>query len=127
MEVSGLTNEVLHLLLVQNDLPIMGLHEQLIERLGSISPSNSSATCTRNADASASAAERLHPNCQEPSGSDIHEEPRDPTPEDKLPADITAKQNCNNQDDVQDGGHNEAPPANPALNPAHLAMPSIKS
>ena len=75
----------------------------------------------RNADASASAAKGLHPNRQEPGGSDVHEEPRDPTPEDELPGDITAEQNGNNQDDVQDGDPNEAPPTNPALDPAHLA------
>ena len=121
MEVSGLTNEVLRLLLAQNNLPITGSREQLIERLGSISPSNPSATRTRNADASASAAKRPRPNRHEPGGSDVHEEPRDPTPADELPGDITSEQNDNNQDDVQDGDRNEAPPANPALDPAYLA------
>lgn len=37
METSGLTN-VLRLLLAQNNLPITGSREQLVERLGSITP-----------------------------------------------------------------------------------------
>ena len=122
METSGLSNEVLRLLLAQNSLQITGSREQLIERLGSISPSNpSSATRSRNADVSASAAKRLRPNRQEPSGSDVHDEPRVPTPEVGLPDDTTAEQNDNNQDVAQDGDRNDAPTANPALDPTHLA------
>ena len=121
METSGLSNEVLRLLLAQNSLQITGLREQLIERLGSISPSNpSSVKHSRNADASASAAKCLRPNRQEPSGNDVHE-PRVPTPEVGLPDNTTAEQNDNNQDVAQDGDHNDAPTVNPALNPTHLA------
>ena len=121
METSGLSNEVLHLLLAQNSLQITGSREKLIERLGSISPSNpSSATCSRNADVSASAAKHLRPNHQEPSGNDVHDEPRVPTPEVGLPDDTTAEQN-DNQDVAQDGDRNDAPTANPALDPTHLA------
>ena len=120
MELSGLSNEVLCLLLAQNNLLITGSREQLIEQLGSISPSNPSATRTRNADASASAAKRPRTNRQEPGSSDVQDEPRNPTPEDELPGDTPSEQNDNNPDDVQ-GGRNEAPPANPALDPANLA------
>ena len=122
METSGLSNEVLRVLLAQNSLQITGSREQLIERLGSISPSNpSSATRSRNADASASTAKRRRPNRQEPSGNDVHDEPRVPTPEVGLPDDTTAEQNDNNQDVAQDGDRNDAPTANPALDPTHLA------
>ena len=121
MELSGLSNEVLRLLLVQNNLLITGSREQLIERLSSISPSNPSATRTSNTDASASAAKRPHTNRQESGSSDVQDEPRDPTPEDELPGDTPTEQNANNPDDVQDGGRNEAPPTNPALDPANLA------
>ena len=95
----------------------------MIERLGSISPSNpSSVTRSRNADASASAAKRLRPNRQEPGGSNLHDEPRDPTPEDGLPVDTTAEQNGNNHEDVvQDGDRNDSLTVNPAPDPAHLA------
>ena len=121
MELSGLSNEVLRLLLAQNNLLITGSREQLMERLGSISPSNPSATRTRNSDTSASAAKRPRTNRQEPGSSDVQDEPCDPTPDDELPGDTLTEQNDNNPDDVQDGGRNEAPPANPALDPANLA------
>ena len=121
MELSGLSNEVLRLLLAQNNLLITGSREQLIERLGSISPSSPSATRTRNADASASAAKRPRTNRQEPGSSDVQDEPRDSTPEDELPGDTPTEVNDNNPDDVQDGGRNEAPPANSAFDPANLA------
>ena len=55
-------------------MQITGLHEQMIEQLGSISPSKSSATGTRNADASASATKRLRPKRQEPAESDVYYE-----------------------------------------------------
>ena len=58
------------------------------------------------------------PKLPKPGGSDVHDEPC--IPEDKLPGDIATEQNGNNQDNVQDGDHNEAPPTNPAINPAHL-------
>ena len=121
MELSRLSNKVLRLLLAQNNLLITGSREQLIERLGSISPSNPSVTCTRNADAFASAAKRPRTNRQEPGSGNVQDEPRDPTPEDELPGDTPTEQNDNNPDDVQDGGRNEAPPANPTLDPANLA------
>ena len=121
MELSGLSNEVLRLLLAQNNLLITGSREQLIERLGSISPSNPSATRTRNSDASASAAKRPRTNRQEPGSSDVPDEPRNPTPEDELPGDTPTEPNDNNPEDIQDGGRNEAPPANSAFDPANLA------
>ena len=121
MELSGLSNEVLRLLLAQNNLLITGSREQLIERLGSISPSNPSATRTRNSDASASAAKRPRTNRQEPGSSDVPDEPRDPTPEDELPGDTPTEPNDNNPEVIQDGGRNEAPPANSAFDPANLA------
>ncbi|XP_068743253.1 uncharacterized protein [Montipora capricornis] len=121
MELSGLSNEVLRLLLAQNNLLITGSREQLIERLGSISPSNPSATRTRNSDASASAAKRPRTNRQEPGSSDLPDERRDPTPEDELPGDTPTEPNDNNPEDIQDGGRNEAPPANSAFDPANLA------
>ena len=103
MELSGLSNEVLRLLLAQNNLLITGSREQLIERLGSISPSNPSATRTRNSDASASAAKRPRTNRQEPGSSDVPGEPRDPTPEDELPGDTPTEPNDNNPEVIQDG------------------------
>ena len=58
----------------QTSLQIRGSREELIDRLASISPS--SATNTRNADTSASAAKRPRPDRQEPDVSDVHDEPR---------------------------------------------------
>ena len=121
MELSGLSNEVLRLLLAQNNLLITGSRERLIERFGLIPPSNPSATRTRNADASASAAKRPRTNRQEPGSSDVQDEPRDPTPEDELSGDTPTKLNDNNPEEVQDGGRNEAPPANSSFDPANLA------
>ena len=77
------TLRLLRLLLSQHNLQITGLHEQMIEQLGSISPSKSSATGTRNVDASASATKRLRPKRQEPAESDVYYE--SPTTEDELP------------------------------------------
>ena len=68
------TLRLLRLLLSEHNLQITGLHEQMIEQLGSISPSKSSATGTRNADASASATKRLRPKRQEPAESDVYYE-----------------------------------------------------
>ena len=121
MELSGLSNEVLRLLLAQNNLLITGSREQLIKRFGSILPSNPSATRTRNADASASAAKRPRTNRQEPGSSDVQDEPRDPTPEDELSGDTPTELNDNNPEEVQDGGRNEAPPVNSSFDPANLA------
>ena len=51
MEFAGLTNEVLRLLLSQNNLPITGTWEQLIERLHTIDTSAPSCSLrTRSAD-----------------------------------------------------------------------------
>lgn len=75
MKLSGLSNKVLSLLLAQNSLQITSSRKQLIEWLVSVSPLISSATRTRNADASASATTCLPPNHQEPGGSNIHGEP----------------------------------------------------
>ena len=58
---------------------------------------------------------------QNPGAVTFRMSPRDPTPDDELPGDTPTEQNDNNQDDVQDGGRNEAPPANPALDQANLA------
>ena len=51
MEFVGLTNEVLRLLLSQNNLPITGTQEQLIERLHTVDTSAPSCSLrTRNTD-----------------------------------------------------------------------------
>ena len=121
MEASGLTNEVLRLLLAQNNLPITGSREQLVKRLGTITPPPSSTTRTRNSDSAeaASTAKRSRPNNQPPGGSDVLDDPRDPTREND--AIIIAEENGNNQPARQDGARNEAPAPNPPLNPAQLA------
>ena len=77
IEISGLGNKVLHLLLVQNNLHITGSQEKLIDWLGLISPSNSLATYTRNANASALATTGLRPNCQKPEIGGIQNEPEE--------------------------------------------------
>ena len=50
MALSGLTNEVLRLLLAQNNLPISGTRKQMIERLNTVDTSPPSSSRTRSAD-----------------------------------------------------------------------------
>ncbi|KAL9969604.1 hypothetical protein ACROYT_G021837 [Oculina patagonica] len=91
---------------------------KLIERLGSITPPPFLATCTRNSDSATSTAKRPRPNRQEPGGSEVLDEPCDPTPVNDVI--VTAEENGNNQP-AQDGGHNEAPPPN--LHSSHHIWP----
>lgn len=49
MTLSGLTNEILCLLLAQNNLPISGTREQMIERLNTVDTSPPSSSRTRSA------------------------------------------------------------------------------
>ena len=121
MELSGLTNEVLRLLLSQNNLAISGSREQLIERLGTISPSTSSETRTRSSDPSGPRAKRSRSTRQVPGDNDNLDVPRDPTLEDETPIDLTAEERGNNRNTHDDGDRNEAPPPNPPLDPANLA------
>ena len=124
MELSGLTNEVLSLLLAQNNLAITGSREQLIERLVTISPSTSSETRTRSSESSGPRAKRSRSTHQFPGDTDNLDGPRDPTLGDEIPIDLTAEErgdNRNTHDDIQDGNRDEATPPNPPLDPANLA------
>lgn len=67
MEFSGLTSEVLRLLLAQNKLPITGTQEQP----GSISPSLPLVTHTRSSDSFAVADKLPRSNRKEPAGSNV--------------------------------------------------------
>lgn len=125
MELSGLTNEVLHLLLAQNNLAISGSRKQLIERLGTISPLTSSETRMRSSESSGPRAKRSRSTRQVPGDNDNLDGPRDPTLEDEIPIDLTAEEcgnNRNTHNDIQDGNRDKAPPPNPPIDPTNLAM-----
>ena len=124
MELSGLTNEVLRLLLAQNNLAISGSCEQLIERLGTISPSTSTETRTRSSKSSRPRAKCPRSTRQVSGHNDNLDGRRDPALEDEIPVDLTAEErgdNRNNHNDIQDADCDEAPPLNSAIDPTNLA------
>ena len=84
MELSGLTNEVLRLLLAQNNLAISGSCEQLIKRLGTISPSTSTETRTRSSESSGPRAKRPRSTCQNSGDNNNLDGRRDPALDDAL-------------------------------------------
>ena len=97
MALSGLTNEVLRLLLAQNNLPISGTREQMIERLNTVDTSPPSSSRTRSADsndASSNKRPRVDQDTaqNETDASDSNIQPRNdmiPVPDDDSNTDRT--------------------------------------
>lgn len=118
MALSGLTNEVLRLLLAQNNLAISGTRDQLIERLGTIEQSLAlpSGSRTRSADPNDSAANK-RPRLEDNPDATDHTNTDPP----RLPD--NPDQNVGHQDidppnahgsQVQDGDRAGGVPQNPA-------------
>ena len=133
MDFSGVTNEVLRLLLAQNQLPIAGTREQMIERLGTISV-DTPPSRTRSADSADPAAKRPRasndPPPVAPNLPDQVEQPnqdgaltnerndrRDPPQAGPSEGRDIGETSC----EAQDGVHERGVPPSPVHNPAALA------
>ena len=112
MEFAGLTNEVLRLLLSQNNLPITGTREQLIERLHTVdtsAPSCSSRTRSTDSHPSEPAEKRsrptMNPSTSSASAVDVFpcvDSPETVTiPDDTLPETSSQQQSNPIQDGVR--------------------------
>ncbi|XP_073246070.1 uncharacterized protein [Porites lutea] len=133
MDLSGVTNEVLRLLLAQNQLAITGTREQMIERLGTINV-DAPTSRTRSSDSTDPAAKRPRTNTDSsPVAPNLPGDVEQPNKEGDLPSARNDEQDppqaerlqrrdtelttCEAQDGVRDRGV----PPNPVSNPAALA------
>lgn len=133
MDLSGVTNEVLRLLLAQNQLAISGTREQMIERLGTINV-DAPTSRTRSSDSADPAAKRPRTNTDSsPVAPNLPGDVEQPNEEGDLPSARNDEQDppqaerlqrrdtelttCEAQDGVRDRGV----PPNPVSNPAALA------